>query len=51
MQTFCGHAYNILKVAIHVKEYLTGLPVQLNFTDKPERVYCTTVQATEKIWI
>lgn len=27
-----------------VRVYLTGLPIQLNFTSIPERICCTTLQ-------
>lgn len=31
---------SIFCYSIHVREYLTGLPVQLNFLGKPLHVYC-----------
>lgn len=39
-----GVFHSLLKVAIHVRVYMTGLPVQLTLTGKPERECGTTVQ-------
>lgn len=39
-----GMSFTHLKAAIHVTVYLTGLPVQLIFILKLDRVCCTTIR-------